>query len=47
MNIRVTHTAKFDIDLNILRPRRSASDLVGLQWSIGGVRGVAGNKGHL
>jgi hypothetical protein len=47
MNICVTHTAKFDIDLNILRPRGSASDLVGLQWSISGVRGVAGNKGHL
>jgi hypothetical protein len=47
MNIRVTNTAKFDVDVNILRPRGSSGDLVGLQWSISGVRGVAGNKGHL
>jgi hypothetical protein len=47
MNIRVTNTAKFYVDVNVLRPGDSASDLVGLEWSISGVRGVAGNKGHL
>lgn len=47
MNVSVANTAKFDIELYIVRPCVSASDLVRLQESFSGVRGVAGNKGHL
>jgi hypothetical protein len=42
----MANTTKFNIDLHIRRPGRSASDLVRLQWSISRVRGVAGNEGH-
>jgi len=46
MNIRVTDTAKIDINMNILRPRGSARDLVRLQGFVSSVCGVAGNKRH-
>jgi hypothetical protein len=43
MDISVANAAKFDIDLNILCPCGPASNLMGFQWRVCGVGGVAGN----